>query len=111
MRRFAIAGLLVLGGCGTAPLTPAQDTAALAAVPRIEARAAAVQTRCARIKQLAPLANAIPKAGPLIAIGAELGCDSAQGIARLVADPAGAERLARHEEALKAALAEARMVR
>lgn len=114
MRRGLSIALLALAtaalaACSTTPLTPAQDSAALASVPRIEGRAAAVQGICARIQKLAPLANAIPEAGPAIALAAEVGCFSASGAAGLVADPAGAERLARAEETIKAAIARARL--
>jgi len=100
---------ILLVGC--APLTPAEDAAAVASVPRIEARAAAVQSGCARIERLAPLANMIPEAGPAIALAAALGCGTASGVAGLVADPAGAERLARAEQALKAAVLRANLIR
>jgi hypothetical protein len=100
------AGLFLLVGC--APLTPAQDAAAAATVPRIEARAAAVDKACARVMPLAGLALAIPEVGPGIALGVRVGCGTARGMAKLLEDDESALWLGQQEQMLKAAIARPR---
>lgn len=107
MTSSPLAAALVVGllaGCAAAPLTPAQNDTAALSTTRIEGRAAAVEAACARVLPLAGAAIAIPAIGPSVALGVQVGCGGAQGIARLLQDPDSALWLAKQEEILKAAV-------
>lgn len=71
---------------------------------QIESGAAAVQASCARALPLANMALVLPVIGPYVAMGVQVGCGSADGIAKLVGNPSSAEWLAQQEAILKNAL-------
>jgi hypothetical protein len=89
MKKGLLLGLIVLAGC---------------TATQIENGAAAVQSACAKILPLANLAIMIPTVGPFVAAGVQVGCGTADGIARLVGEPSSAEWLAQQEAILKNAL-------
>lgn len=103
MRNYLIAGtMLALAGCAMVPVpvTPATQST----VTTIGADAAAVQQACAEATPLAALASAIPVVGIYVAAGVQVGCNTADGIAKLTSDPTSAAWLGEQIELLKTAL-------
>lgn len=105
MRNIAIVGLAFLAACSTSPLTPEQNAAVAVDAARVQARAARVQAGCDRAMPLVPFALAIPVIGKYVAPGVQVGCLTAEGLAKLAADDQGSVWIGRQEEIMKAGIA------
>jgi hypothetical protein len=75
---------LLLGSCSAAQLTASSD---------------AITVACEDARPVLAVAGAIPAAG-VIAIGLQVACFSAEGIARLAADPASAVWIGQQKQIL-----------
>lgn len=97
-----IAVMLALAACSTAPIpiSPATQATVLA----LASDAAAVQSACAEALPLASLAAIIPVVGAYVAAGVQVGCDTANGVAKLTADPSSAAWLGEQIQMLKQAM-------
>jgi hypothetical protein len=96
--QIIIASMLALDACNAAQLTTAQDV--LAAAP------ADIQIGCGDALAAANLASGIVKGGAAntfdsIVAGIEVGCTTAEGIAKLAADASSAEWLGQQAGTLK----------
>lgn len=96
MRYLIYSAALLVGACTPAQLQ--QFSATSAGV------SAELQTACALAMPLAQMATPLPTVGPFIAAGVTAGCGTAQGLAKLAADPASAAWLGEQMQMLKAAL-------
>ena len=88
--------LLALWAC--TPAQQAQFTAQAAGV------SAELQSACALALPLAQMATPIPTIGPFVATGVTVGCGTAQGLAKLAADPTSAAWVGEQMQMLKQAL-------
>ena len=88
--------LIVVAACTPAQLQRASVTAA--------GVSAELQTACALAMPLAQIAAPLPTVGPFIAMGVTAGCGTAEGLAKLAADPASAAWVGEQMQMLKAAL-------
>lgn len=86
----------LVAACTAAQLQQATNTAAGVSVE--------LQTACALAMPLAQMATPLPTVGPFIAMGVTAGCGTAQGLAKLAADPSSAAWVGEQMAMLKAAL-------
>ena len=96
MKIVALSLAALLTACTAAQLQQASNTAA--------GVSAELQTACALAMPLAQMATPLSTVGPFIAMGVTAGCGTAQGLAKLAADPASAAWLGEQMQMLKAAL-------
>ena len=93
---------IILSGCAAAPVTVSPATSG--DVAAVASDAAAVQAACAEAMPYAAAAAFIPIVGTYVAAGVQVGCSTADGIAKLIADPTSAAWLGAQLQLLKNAL-------